>query len=260
MCRATAFISSLTPSLIHTHHSLRTTQPRVRYRHFVSHCIQATALSDRHLIDRVLTHWFGTPSPPRYHAFSERGQLWYSSTPDQDAEIRQQFEPDILKALNGTYDHLITSEQFPATGPLALAILLDQYPRNIYRRTPKAFAGDARALDVAQYVIDNKWDVVKEQLGPVVRCSFILPLMHQETIPELDKCLKIAEQMRQECIQAGEEADSCLQALESTMHFCEKHLGIVQQFGRYPHRNDVLGRQSTPEEIEFLKDGDRFGQ
>jgi uncharacterized protein (DUF924 family) len=123
---------------------------------------------------------------------------------------------------------------------LAEIIIIDQFSRNIYRNTPQAFVYDPIALVLAQNMVQYKLDL---QLTPVMRSFVYLPFMHSESRLIHQQAEKIYQQL----------------AVEGSLDFELKHKAIIDRFGRYPHRNTILGRESTPEEIEFLKtDGSSF--
>ena len=120
-------------------------------------------------------------------------------------------------------------------GALALCILLDQFPRNAFRNTPRMFATDARARAIAQMAIESAFDdAVDEDL----RQFLYMPFMHSEDIADQDRCVELT------------------QGLATDNHrYAVLHRDIIRRFGRFPHRNDILGRASTPEERQFLADG-----
>ena len=122
-----------------------------------------------------------------------------------------------------------------ATGALALVILLDQFPRNAFRGTARMFATDAQALALADAAVAQGFDL---QVADPLRPFFYLPFMHSEALADQARCLAL-------CAPLG----------ESTRSFAREHHDIVARFGRFPHRNAVLGRASTPEEQQFLDDG-----
>lgn len=123
-------------------------------------------------------------------------------------------------------------------GALALVIALDQFPRNMFRGTPRAFAADAKAREIADQAISRGFDRV---LLPPKRGFLYLPFEHSEKLEDQKRCVALFEA-------AGDDADGLLWAV--------KHLRIIERFGRFPHRNRILGRESTPEEIEFLTQPD----
>lgn len=221
----------------------------------------ASIRTDSELVNDVLTHWFGSTEVGRYDPMKNQYGLWYGSTEEIDNDIRDKFGNDVERALNGELDHLILSDPTTFKPDLALTILLDQYARNIFRKNAKAFKGDSKTRVIAhQIVSDERWSTVREKLSPVQCFSFLLPLMHQEHLEDLDLCINKTKDIVEDCKKAGPEASECLKAAEETVDFGIRHRDIVAQFGRYPHRNESLGRKSTPEEEKFLVEGPRFGQ
>ncbi|WP_300304124.1 DUF924 family protein [Ferrovibrio sp.] len=161
-------------------------------------------------------------------------QAWWEKNLAFDEAIRQRFDAAVERALAG--DYAGWAEQ--AESALALIILLDQFPRNLHRGTAKAFAGDARALSIARQMTDRGFDI---GLPPVMRQFVYMPFEHSEAPDDQDfSCLLFA-------------------ALEKDLpghgilDYAERHRAIIARFGRFPHRNAALGRDSTPEENEFLR-------
>lgn len=123
-------------------------------------------------------------------------------------------------------------------GCLALIILLDQFPRNMFRGTPQAFATDPLALAVAQHTIAQGWD---QQMLPVQRWFIYLPFEHSEDLACQQRSLELWQQL-------ASDSES-----QSAIAYAQKHYDVIQQFGRFPHRNAILGRMSTPKEEAFLQ-------
>ncbi|MBX3611100.1 MAG: DUF924 domain-containing protein [Hydrogenophaga sp.] len=172
---------------------------------------------------------------------------WFNATPEHDAELRARFGALVDEAIAGGLGDWTATP----LGTLALVLLLDQLPRNLYRRQARAFAGDARAQQVAAAAQDARVDEVLPLVGRVFLC---MPFTHAESLPLQDRCVASFERLR---AQAAPEHHA---TLDDHLRYARLHRDIVVRFGRFPHRNAVLGRESTPEEIEFLKDGPRFGQ
>jgi len=162
--------------------------------------------------------------------FSEVGRRhWFAPTPAFDREIRERFADLSASAARG---ELSAWEQSPE-GCLALCILLDQMPRNMCRGTPRAYAADRLALEVAERAVDRGFD---RGLPPEREQFLYLPFSHSE---------RLADQLRAVALfEAG--------GLDEALGYVRGHLGIIRQFGRFPHRNAILERASTPEELEFL--------
>lgn len=181
----------------------------------------------------VLAFWFGEPGEDT--SYPARRKLWFGKDPQFDRAIGDRFQLLVEQAAAGQLD----SWQRTPQGALALVILLDQFPRNIYRGTPQAFASDLKALAVAKTAIDRKFD---QELTPLQRVFLYLPLEHSETFPNQARSVALFERL------AAEDPE-----LQDTFDYAIKHRDVIDRFGRFPHRNEIMGRPSTPEEIEFLK-------
>jgi uncharacterized protein (DUF924 family) len=185
------------------------------------------------LAREVLDFWFGPP--PR----SARAH-WFRKDPAFDAAILSRFGAAIEAALRGAYGEWTATPR----GALARVLLLDQFTRNAFRDTARAFAGDADALAAAAAAVDAGHD---RSLDPFERWFLYLPFEHAEDAAAQERSLALFAALAAETGERG--------ALE----WAEKHAAIVRRFGRYPHRNAILGRTSTPEELLFLQEpGSRF--
>ncbi len=184
----------------------------------------------------VLDFWFGAPgSPPHGQTRAE----WFRKDPVLDAQIADRFGPLVLAALAGGLRDWEPGESGgSARQALALLILLDQFPRNLYRGDARAFDGDARALDIASRLVAAGMD--RDLLG-VERQFVYLPFEHAESLVAQRCAMALFTQL------ARDEP-----ALSGLVEWARRHHDIVARFGRFPHRNAVLGRQSTAEETEFL--------
>ena len=201
----------------------------------------------------VREFWFGG-LPHSADDFAERGKLWFGDPEDttetraeRDETIRRRFGPLVERAGRGELD-------FWAGSPrrrLSLIILLDQFPRNIYRGTPRAFAHDARALDLALTGIQSGADGA---LDVVERMFFYMPLMHAESLEVQDSSVIATRSL------VLEAPDELKPGLQEAAKYAEAHRDVIKQFGRFPHRNRVLGRVSTAAEREFVAHHDGFGQ
>ena len=161
---------------------------------------------------------------------------WFRKDAAFDASIRERFLPDIETALAGGFAEW-ESDGDPR-GALARIILLDQFTRNTFRDTPRAFAGDALALEAAQSLVDSGHDKL---LDRVQRSFVYLPFEHAEDLASQERGVALYEALGRETHR------------ESAAEWAIRHRDIIARFGRFPHRNRILGRESTPEEIEFLK-------
>ena len=158
-------------------------------------------------------------------------ERWFRKDEAFDREFRQRFLPAHEAAARGELDGWAVE----AEGALALIILLDQFPRNAFRGTPRAYATDAQAREVANTAIAAGFD---RECDAALRPFFYMPLMHSEALPDLQRCVHLMQAV------GGDSA-----------RFAAHHRDIVERFGRFPHRNDVLGRPSTPDEERFLAEG-----
>jgi len=156
---------------------------------------------------------------------------WFEKSDDFDAMMRERFLDDVEKALLGGYDDWVDT----LNGRLALILLLDQFTRNIFRDTPRAFAGDDKALSLC---LDGIQLGLLEELSDHRVWFFILPMEHSEVLAIQEASLPLFKKYPP----------------EDCYEYAVKHHEIITRFGRFPHRNNILGRQSTAEEIEFLKE------
>ncbi len=198
-------------------------------------------------IDRVLTFWFTGREldSPRIDARMDR---WFGDNPEMDAEIRGQFGGLVEQASSGELDSWAES----ARGRLALIILIDQFRRNIFRGTAEAFASDAKALKLC---VDGIVAGAHKELGPVEQIFYFMPLQHAESRKVQAKSVSIYQAL------ANRVSDTLRETFLTTAQFAELHRDIIDEFGRFPHRNKVLGRASTPEEDAYLsEDVPSFGQ
>lgn len=181
----------------------------------------------------VLDFWFG-PAP---HGGRD---VWFRKDPAFDARIRERFAVDVAAALAGAFGDWCTTPR----GALARVILLDQFTRNLFRDTPDAFAGDAAALATADDAVARGFD---RDLDRYERWFLYMPFEHSEDLAMQERSLTLFRSLAEAFGEPG--------ALE----WAQKHADVVRRFGRYPHRNAILGRESTPEELAFLAGpGSRF--
>lgn len=173
----------------------------------------------------IIDFWFGEPM----------NRHWFRSTSALDGEIRERFGPVWrLAAHGGLSDWKQTAE-----GCLALAIVLDQFPLNMFRGQAKAFSTEAQAIEVAVDAVGRGFD---QQLPRGQLAFLYMPLMHSENLAHQDESIRLFEQ-------AG---------LESNARFALHHRELVRRFGRFPHRNAILGRNSTDEELAYLASKEAF--
>jgi uncharacterized protein (DUF924 family) len=190
-------------------------------------------MSDSSIRD-ILDFWLLPLSDPGY---GKPRELWWNSTPEFDAEITAKFGSLLDKAAAGQLDHWANS----ADGALALILLCDQFSRNIHRRTARAFATDAKARAIARIALAHFYPAA----FPLdVRLFFYMPFQHSEELADQELCCALFKALGNE--------DHDKHAID--------HRDMVARYGRFPHRNEVLGRTCTPEELEYLKTAKRFGQ
>jgi uncharacterized protein (DUF924 family) len=177
----------------------------------------------------ILRFWFGEDDTPR--------DAWFQKDDAFDAEIKRRFETPLLEALRAP--HLVHPRGLARDERLALVILTDQFPRNMYRGTPASFSGDALALECCKHLLASGQD---QQLTPLRRAFVYLPLEHAEDIRLQGQSMMMYRRL------AAEHPE-----MKSNLKYAERHYEIIARFGRFPHRNAILGRHSTPEEAAFLK-------
>ncbi len=181
----------------------------------------------------VLDHWFGAPDSPEHGSMRE---LWFRKSEATDRDIAQRFGPLIERALRGELNDWSAQPH----SALAQIVLLDQFTRNTLRDTPRAFAGDARALAAATAMVGARQD---EALLPVQRAFVYLPFEHAEGMAMQDESVRLFTRLALDAPQ-----------MQGMLTYAHRHREVVLRFGRFPHRNAILGRQSTSEEIAFLRE------
>lgn len=164
---------------------------------------------------------------------------WWSKDPAFDAEIRQRFGATHAAAASGELDSWLDAPH----SRLAYIVVLDQFSRNMFRDTAGMFATDDKALRAALSGVDAGMD---KQLRLDERGMFYMPLMHSEDLAIQERCIELFQQL------ANEVTGSARASMLSRVGFAERHRDIVKKFGRFPHRNALLGRESTPDELDFL--------
>ena len=174
---------------------------------------------------RLLSYWFAP----------EQEKRWFNATPEFDQQIREQFEALWQAASDGDLNDWEAS----AEGSLALVILLDQMPLNMYRGLAKSFSTEAQARAVAERAIEKGFDSQLEDSG---KGFLYMPFMHSEDITDQDRSVALYEA-------AG---------LKYNLKFAKHHRDIIRRFGRFPHRNAILGRNSTKDETAWLASDEAF--
>ncbi len=174
--------------------------------------------------DAILNYWFGSAIAPR-----QNFPLWFGGTREIDAEIKQNFQTDLERAEAGDYGSWLAEPD----SAIALMIALDQFAMNIYRDQPKGYIVSASAIPLAYTAIGRGFD---QKVPEPMKMFFYLPLMHSEHDDDQRRCLDL---MR------GSD-------------FAKQHADVILTYGLFPGRNEVMGRTSTAEELEYLKNGGEF--
>ncbi len=198
-------------------------------------------------IEDVLTFWF------KEHALSapqidRRMDIWFGADPIFDHEITKEFANDVELASAGKLNYWAESPR----GRLALIIMIDQFRRNIHRNTAQAFSKDTMAL---KYCVEGAMKKHEQDLAPIEKVFFYMPLQHAESRKVQAKSVLLYERL------IASASPTYRETFETVLQFAELHKDIIDQFGRFPHRNTLLNRENTPEENEYLSgDTPSFGQ
>lgn len=196
--------------------------------------------------EEILTFWFG-PSLAGEAPSPDRMRLWFRGGEDTDREIRERFGADVEQARRGELDGWAET----ARGRLALIILLDQFSRNLYRGSAQAFANDAKALALAVAGLASGQDAA---LTPFEQLFFVLPLEHSEDLALQDRALAYLEAWAKRLPEA-------LQSMaQGALSHSRQHRNVIARFGRFPTRNEALGRTSTPEEEAHVREAKAAGR
>lgn len=214
----------------------------------LSESADATITDDDQIrIDAILSFWFQEKelSAPQIDG---RMDVWFGESQAFDQEIVTEFADEVQSATEGKLDHWAHSPR----GRLALILLLDQFRRNIYRGTAEAYAQDRAALKLC---VEGAMEKKDKGLSPVERAFFYMPLQHAESRKVQAKSIAIYQKL------ADAVTPTYTETFLTILQFAELHRDIVEQYGRFPHRNRILGRPNTPEEEEYLAaDPSSFGQ
>ncbi len=184
-------------------------------------------------ITDILEYWFGDPPRPRT-------AFWFGKDEANDRDIRGRFAGDLQRAAQGLLDDWASTSR----GRLALVILLDQFSRNIYRDRADAYAGDEKAASLVLEGLAQKSD---RSLTPLERVFFYLPLEHAEDLELQERSVELFRRLLEQAPPGQRDL------FAGFLHYAERHRDIIARFGRFPHRNQALGRTSTPEETAFLR-------
>ena len=185
----------------------------------------------------VLAFWFGSEDAPR--------KAWFQRRDAFDAAIRQRFGDMIERALRGELD---TTWHVSRDGLLAGILVLDQFTRNAFRGTPRAFAGDAAARVLTRHMLDDGLDAAAPPWSPLRRQFVLMPLEHAEDLALQEESVRRFRALADEA-EGGPHAVTLRDALD----YAERHCEVIRRFGRFPHRNGILGRASRPDEVAFLR-------
>ena len=191
-------------------------------------------MTDGELPDRakaLLDAWFGPPGDPDRE---RQREIWFKATEEFDASLRQAFLADYEAAAAGS----LRSWEVQPEGALALVLLLDQIPRNIFRGSPRAYAADATARAVADRALARGFD----RLVPEVwRRFFYMPYHHSENLADQQRSVALFGALPRDPDRRG-----------ALRRYGRPYVEVIERFGRFPHRNEILGRKSTPAEIALL--------
>ncbi|KXZ51363.1 hypothetical protein GPECTOR_13g852 [Gonium pectorale] len=199
----------------------------------------------------VLEYWFGPGFAKADNTFAPRDKmkLWFGGGKEVDEYITATFGADVRHVAEGQYD------SWRDAGPLSLlagVILMDQFSRNIYRNTPQAFALDAKALDWVEGAVASGADA---QLPAMLRYFAYMPYMHAEDLAMQERGVQLFRAAAEATAAEGPAAADAAGSLRAALGYAEAHRDMVAAWGRFPHRNAILGRASTPAEEAGLADG-----
>lgn len=179
----------------------------------------------------LIDFWFGPCGDPDRERHRE---IWFKSTEEFDAALGREFLTDYEAAAAGALRFWEAS----ALGALAVVLLLDQVPRNIFRATPRAYATDVAAREAAERALEAGFD---QKVPPAWRLFFYMPFHHSENLADQRRSVALVNALPRNPDRGG-----------SLRRYGSPYVEVIERFGRFPHRNEILGRQSTAEEIAFL--------
>ena len=198
-------------------------------------------------IDEILDYWIG-PEDIDPDGWGEKQMLWYAFDEKVDNEIRTRFGPELMAAENGEREDWKQSER----GCLALLVLYDQFSRNLYRGTPDVYKNDPEAVAVTDMLVESG---ALHALNVPAHILAFHAYHHAEDIERQELVLALADSLIEHSDEEWRES------INSNLEYMKNHAAVIREFGRFPHRNKILGRDSTPEEVAHLgKDGRTFGQ
>lgn len=198
-------------------------------------------------IDRILDFWFGNLKENGIPSDAYR-KKWWIKDHKNDKRIKDHFGDDLKLAKRRDFDDW----KLTPLGSLALILLLDQFSRNIFRDTAEAFSQDQAAIKICINGIEKGFD---NELHPIQRIFYYMPLMHSEDMLIQDKSIECFINLTKQ----STTPQTIAKMVSGSLDYAMKHYEIIKRFGRYPHRNYILGRESTPEEVQFLSEpGSKF--
>ena len=189
----------------------------------------ASTLPDR--ATALIDFWFGPPDDPGRELHRE---IWFRATEEFDAALRREFLADYEAAAG----EALRSWEASPEGALALVLLLDQVPRNIFRRTPRAYVTDAEACAAADRAVERGFD---QLVPPAWRLFFYMPFHHSEDLVDQRRSVALFDALPRNRDSGG-----------AMRRYGCPYIEVIERFGRFPHRNEILDRQSTPDEIAFM--------
>jgi len=191
--------------------------------------------------DDVLDFWFGALDEDGQATLEEKAWLWWGKADETDLLIKSRFGPLVEEIANGLHNDWLAT----AKGRMAAIIVLDQYPRNIFRGEARAFAYDAQAQQICTEGIEGGVD---RNLPLIQRVFFYLPLEHAEEREKQVQSVQMYDQL------VAEASDENKETYATYLDYAIRHKVIIDRFGHYPHRNAILERASNPEEVAFLEE------
>jgi uncharacterized protein (DUF924 family) len=184
--------------------------------------------------EEILDFWFGSEGEEGYGEFRE---AWFTKDPEFDREIRDRFEPVYEEAAAGRLE----AWKNEARSCLALILVFDQFPRNMFRGDARMYATDELALATARHAVEHAYD---RELSPFQRLFVYLPFEHSEDLEDQRHSVELFRGLATEM------------GSDDLLAYAVRHMEIVERFGRFPHRNEILGRATSPEEAKFLEGPD----
>lgn len=195
-------------------------------------------MSHQELARQIRKFWFADTleDPARIRA---RMDFWFAADSARDTDVRKRWNSTVEDAMAGRLDSMGDT----ATGRMALILLLDQFPRNIFRGSPRAFEKDGRS----RYLMRDGMSLLMDlELSPIERCFYYMPLQHSEFLEDQESAVSRYSHL------ASEVSLEQRKIFDRFRHFAQMHCDIIARFGRFPHRNAILNRLNTTEEVLYL--------